>query len=250
MSLWIKICANTTLADAQLAANAGADAVGFVFAPSPRQITPAQAASIIPHLPATLEKIGVFVDASFDDIASTVETAGLTGVQLHFEATPELSAELRARFGPGLRILHVVHFGAEQNTRQEGALSSLVSGHDFSHAETDPLYEKGAFAPEGIFSDCSIDAVLVDSRTATAVGGTGKTFDWHLAATTVLQNAKARERLVAAGGLTPDNVAEAIAVLHPWGVDVVSGVESVPGRKDHTKVRDFIANARAASKPS
>ncbi len=112
MTLWIKICANTSLADAQLAAQAGADAVGFVFAPSPRQVTPAQAAAIVPHLPAALEKIGVFVDAAFEEISATVEAAGLTGVQLHWDAPHSLPAQLRERFGPKLRILGVVHFDA------------------------------------------------------------------------------------------------------------------------------------------
>ena len=244
MSLWIKICGNTTLTDAQLAADAGAGAVGFVFAPSPRRVTPAQAASIIPHLPATLEKIGVFVDASFDEIVSTVETAGLTGAQLLFEASPKLSSQIRDRFGADLRILRVVHFPSTKIAEDTG----LVSGHDFSRAENDPNNEKRALASEPIFSDPCIDAILVDSRTATAVGGTGKTFDWSLAANTLFQKEKMRKHLIAAGGLTPDNVAEAIATLHPWGVDVVSGVESAPGRKDPAKVRAFIANARAASK--
>jgi len=211
MNLWIKICGNTSLEDARLAADAGADAVGFVFAPSPRRITAEQAAAIVPHLPAALEKIGVFVDASFDEIAKTVETAGLTGAQLHFNAEPELAALLRARFGPALRILHVLHFDAK------------------------------AVLPE---LDVNVDGVLIDSRTATAVGGTGKTFDWAAASKTLFQNGNTG-KLIAAGGLTPQNVAEAIATLRPWGVDVVSGVETAPGRKDPEKVRAFIANARA-----
>ncbi len=218
MSLWIKICANTTLADAQLAADAGAgaDAVGFVFAPSPRRVTAEQVAAIIPHLPRQLEKIGVFVDASFDEIASTVETAGLTGVQLHFDAPRELPAQLRMQFGTKLRILRVVHF--------DTAFPALPD-------------------------DPEIDVLMVDSRTASAVGGTGTTFDWNLAATTLLRNALTRERgIVVAGGLTPENIAEAISILHPWGVDVVSGVEASPGRKNPAKVRAFIANARAASR--
>jgi phosphoribosylanthranilate isomerase len=214
MSLWIKICANTTLADAQVAAETGADAVGFVFAPSPRRISPAQVAKIVPHLPPALEKIGVFVDATFDEIASTVEAAGLTGVQLHFIASPALSAQIRARFGPGLRILRVVHFDADAPTLPD---------------------------------DPSIDALLIDSRTAAAVGGTGKTYDWDAARRSIFA-ADAQIRLVAAGGLTPENVAEATATLRPWGVDVVSGVESAPGRKDPAKVRAFIANARAAGR--
>jgi len=213
MNLWVKICANTSLEDALLAADAGADAVGFVLAPSPRRVNAEQVAAIVPHLPARLEKIGVFVDASFEKIATTVKTAGLTGVQLHFSAAPELAAKLRERLGPSLRILSVVHF--------------------------DPAAPAPAVDP-------SVDGVLVDSRTATAVGGTGKTFDWALAGKTLFRNAEARTRLIAAGGLTPENVAEAIATLSPWGVDVVSGVEAAPGRKDAAKVRAFVTNARAA----
>jgi len=213
-NLWIKICGNTSSEDALLAADSGADAVGFVFAPSPRRVTPEQAAAIIPQLPAALEKIGVFVDTSFGEIESTVLTTGLTGVQLHFDAAPALPAKLRARFGPSLRILRVIHFGAEAT-------------------ETAP----------SILKDSNVDALLIDSRTATAVGGTGHSFDWALASKSIFQNAEAC-KLVAAGGLSPENVAEAIATLHPWGVDVVSGVEAAPGRKDPAKVHAFIANAR------
>jgi phosphoribosylanthranilate isomerase len=213
MSLWVKICANTSLEDARLAADAGADALGFVFAPSPRRVTPAQAAAMVSELPAAIEKIGVFVDSSFTEIASTVEASGLTGVQVHCNGDETLPAQLRARFGSGLRILRVVHFGPDAK----------------------------------IPDDASADGFLIDSRTATAVGGTGVAYDWSLAATTLFQNAKARKRLVAAGGLTPENVAEAIARLRPWGVDVVSGVEAAPGRKDAAKVRAFVANARAAA---
>jgi phosphoribosylanthranilate isomerase len=216
MSLWIKICANTSLGDALLAADAGADAVGFVFAPSPRRVTVEQVAQIVPQLPAALEKIGVFVDASFEEIETAVRVSGLTGVQLHFDAAPELPARLRERFGSALRILRVTHFGA-QSSREAAA----------------------------ILQDPSVDAVLVDSRTAAAVGGTGTSFDWALASTTLFQGAPER-KLVAAGGLTPANVAQAIAMLSPWGIDVVSGVEAAPGRKDPAKVRAFLANARAA----
>jgi phosphoribosylanthranilate isomerase len=90
-----------------------------------------------------------------------------------------------------------------------------------------------------------IDAVLVDSRTAALVGGTGVRFDWAEVRETLFQNAETRKRLVAAGGLNPENIAEAIATLRPWGVDVASGVEAAPGRKDAAKVREFMARARA-----
>ena len=216
MSLWIKICANTSLEDALMAVDAGADAVGFVFAPSPRQVTQAQVASIVRHLPA-VEKIGVFVGATFDEIYATVRACGLTGVQLHSEDDPELPAKLRERLGPKLRILRVVHYGADA-AEQAAALAR----------------------------DPNVDAVLVDSRTAAAVGGTGVAFDWVAARETLFQNEDAQKR-IAAGGLNPKNVAEAIATLRPWGVDVASGVETEPGRKDPAKVREFIVQARAAA---
>src|SRR5271156_5289629 len=97
-SMWVKICANTTLEDAQLAVDAGADAVGFVFAESVRRVTPAQVRSITPHLPSSLEKYGVFVDDAFDQIVSTVEECGLTGVQLHSSHDPSLARRLREHF--------------------------------------------------------------------------------------------------------------------------------------------------------
>jgi phosphoribosylanthranilate isomerase len=220
MSVWIKICGNTSLEDALLAAEGGADAVGFVFAPSPRRVTPAEAAAIVPHLPPTVEKIGVFVDATFDEIYSIVRTCGLTGVQLHFDAKPDLPAKLRELLGPQLRILRVIHFdpGAAKLIKEQ------VAEHD---------------------RNPHVNAVLVDSCTVAAVGGTGASYDWAIARKTLFQNAKARKRRIAAGGLNPENVAEAIAALRPWGVDVVSGVESAPGKKDPEKVKKFVAHARA-----
>jgi len=211
--IWVKICANTTLEDARVAADAGANAVGFVFAPSPRRVTVEQVAAIVPHLPSTLEKIGVFVDAGFEEISGAVRDCGLTGLQLHTGGGCE-PAELRERFGLGLRILRVVHFGPDAAERaQEMA------------------------------SDPTIDGILVDSRTETAVGGTGLAFDWKAARTAIFGSAGAA-RFIAAGGLTPENVLDAMATLQPWGVDVASGVESAPGRKDPEKVRRFVANAR------
>ena len=134
---------------------------------------------------------------------------------MHAEAGPDLPAKLRERFGAELRILRVVHYGPD-----------------------------AAAQAASISLDPNVDAVLVDSRTATAVGGTGVVFNWSIAAKTLFQNADVRQQLIAAGGLTPANVAEAIATMQPWGVDVVSGVECEPGRKDPVKVREFIARAR------
>jgi phosphoribosylanthranilate isomerase len=219
MSLWIKICANTSLEDALLAVEAGADAVGFVFAPSPRRISVVQVAAITSHLPAEVEKIGVFVDAGLDEIYSTVRQCKLTGVQLHSESGEELPHKLRERLGPELRILRVVHFG-NQAAEQAAQLAR----------------------------NASLDAILVDSRTATAVGGTGVTFDWASARKTLFENVETSKRLIAAGGLNLENVAEAIATLRPWGVDVASGVEEAPGRKSAAKVWAFVACARAAAR--
>jgi phosphoribosylanthranilate isomerase len=212
MSLWVKICANTSPEDALMAAEAGADALGFVFAPSPRRVTATQAAAIVAKLPDAIEKIGVFVDAPLEEILATVEASGLTGVQLYGGEDATLTAEVRARFGPGFHILRVVHFAPD------------------------------AAIPE----DTNANGFLIDSRTARAVGGTGIKYDWGLAARALFRAARER-KLVVAGGLTPENVAEAIGKLRPWGVDVVSGVEMAPGRKDAAKVRAFIAHARTAA---
>ena len=217
--IWVKICANTSLEDAQLAAEAGADAVGFVFAPSPRRVSIEQAATIAARLPAGLEKIGVFVDASLGEVCATVNACGLTGVQLHSAVAPGLTAQLRERLGAQVGILRVVHFGAD-----------------------------AAEQARPIAADPNVDAILVDSCSATAAGGTGVTFNWTDARTALFQNGETRRRLIAAGGLTPDNVREAVAVLRPWGVDVASGVEAAPGRKDPEKVRRFVAEVRASSR--
>jgi phosphoribosylanthranilate isomerase len=219
MSIWIKICANTSLEDALLAVESGAEAVGFVFAPSPRRVTAEQVAAITPHLPATVEKIGVFVDAALEEIVSTVQACGLTGVQLHFDAEPELPARLREQLGPEVRILRVIHFDAE-NVAQ---CAAQMDEHT---------------------RNPHVDAVLVDSRMTAAAGGTGVTFDWVEARKAIFENVEARKRLIVAGGLNSGNVTEVIAALRPWGVDVASGVEAEPGRKDAAKVLEFVRRAR------
>jgi phosphoribosylanthranilate isomerase len=224
MSLWVKICGNTNLEDALVAVDAGADALGFVFAASPRQVTAAQVKAITRALPASIETYGVFVEHGFEEIVAAVDEAGLSGVQLHANPDPELASRLREHFtgrGAGLgagrriQILRVLHYTANLAERLDEAAA-----------------------------DPAIDAVLVDSRTAKAVGGTGIAYDWQAARAGF--SGHANLRLIAAGGLTPANVAEAIATLEPWGVDVSSGVERSPGRKDHARVRGFIEAARAA----
>jgi phosphoribosylanthranilate isomerase len=212
--MWIKICGNTNLEDARFAAECGADAVGFVFAPSPRRVEAGQVRQIIQGLPTELEKYGVFVDAGFDEIVSTVETCDLTGVQLHRSADEHVPLRLRQHFAGRIRILQVLNYKALEFEQQ--------------------LRELGR----------NEDPILVDSSTAKAVGGTGTCFDWHDARST-LQRTAPNLRLVAAGGLAPENVKRAIQILQPWGVDVVSGVESKPGKKDPKRVQAFIENSRA-----
>ncbi len=215
--MWIKICGNTSLEDARFAAESGADALGFIFAPSPRQVEAKLVRQITDKLPRPVEKYGVFVDAGFDEIVSTVTAAGLTGVQLHRSSDALLSSRLRQHFAR-LGILRVLHYKEQEFAHQ---LTELA-GND------------------------SLDGVLVDSSSQRAVGGTGTSFNWQAARSNFLKSAP-HLRLIAAGGLAPENVKQAIQVLRPWGVDVVSGVESSPGRKDPARVLAFIRSAQQAA---
>lgn len=236
--MWVKVCGTTTLDDARLAIDAGADALGFVFAPSPRQVSPAQVAAIAARLPLHVERYGVFVHPTFEQVIGTVAAAALTGVQLHATDDPTLAARLREHFSaiPGRRrlgLLRVLHVPAENALQSSAPSKGLQAGLE------DGLRELAA--------DHSLDAVLIDSRTAAAEGGTGLRFNWAEASGSFLQAAP-HLRLIVAGGLSPENVAEAVATLRPWGVDVVTGVEAAPGRKDPARVRAFVDRARAAAR--
>jgi phosphoribosylanthranilate isomerase len=224
--MWVKICANTNLKDAAMAADLGADAVGFVFAPSKRQVTAAQVATITTHLPESVERVGVFATGDVQEIARTVADAGLTAVQLHGAFDLDFAARLTARLGPEISLIQTVHWtvgnvGNASQTADDVArqLADLASASPASR-------------------------VLVDSKIGTASGGTGVSFDWSDARAVFA--GQPQLRIVVAGGLTPDNVAQAVHQLNPWGVDVASGVESSPGRKDPTRLANFIANARRA----
>jgi len=247
--MFIKICAHTSLENAQLSANAGADAVGFVFAASKRLVTPAQVAAITPHLPAALEKIGVFDSTSADEISRAAETAGLTGIQLHSALNLPLAYTLRRRFGSSMQLIQTLHW----------ELGSTHAEHDLRAGLLALAAERDLF-----------NAVLLDSRLpASAAGGTGRTFDWarvelllaslaqtgsDAAVTRITSTGEMEElpaaphhalpHIIVAGGLNADNVAQAIRTLHPFGVDVASGTESAPGKKDPEKIRNFIAAAR------
>lgn len=229
--MWIKICGNTNLEDARHAIATGADALGFVFAPSPRRVTSEQVASITALLPAQVETYGVFGDASFDEILATVHAAGLTGVQLHGNTDGGIPQRLRTAFaaeGRRIGILSVLHL-------------DLDASNDPAASPAGALEDQLA----ALARDHAVDAALVDSRTASAAGGTGLTFNWQAVQRSFVRMAP-HLRIIAAGGLRPENVADAIDTLHPWGVDVVTGVEAAPGRKDPARVTAFIRNAREA----
>ena len=223
--MWIKLCANTSLTDAQLAADACADALGFVFAPSPRRVDAAQVAAIVGKLPPDITQIGVFQSHDFDTIAATIRATGLHGIQLHGAPDLRLIDRLRAEFGEGSFLIQTLHWALDQDPAQtEQHLRSAI---------------------RALRTHRGIDAILLDAKTATASGGTGKAFDWKRAQQ-MLGAETGKLRIVLAGGLKPENVAEAIRTLRPWGVDVASGVEKRPGQKDPARVAAFVVAARAA----
>ena len=230
--MFLKICANTNLEDALLAAELGADAVGFVFAKSKRQVTAEQVAEIVEQLPPTVEKIGVF---DLDDpygIEHYVGCAGLTGAQLHRAYDAERVRLLSAEFGGELKIIQTVAY------------------------ELDPLDrfaadERFEAALKQVLLDPLVWALLIDAKRAGVSGGLGLAFDWkHVGGLVARASAETagEHRVLLAGGLTPDNVSTAIAEFSPWGVDVASGVEAAPGRKDPQLLRDFIAAARGTER--
>ncbi|WP_158944490.1 phosphoribosylanthranilate isomerase [Granulicella sp. S190] len=220
--MWIKICANTNLEDAQLAAELGADAIGFVFAPSTRRVTSAEVAKITPHLPATVERVGVFHALDAYEIARGAHEAGLDTVQLHGGVDLALMRRLHKLFAGQVKMIQAVHWSVDE----DGASAAVVAAQ---------LRE---IAQEGL-----VDRVLIDSKVGAALGGTGVSFDWHTAGT-ALAHAAPQLKLIVAGGLRHENVAEAIHGLKPWGVDVASGVESEPGKKSPEKLAAFIRKAR------
>jgi phosphoribosylanthranilate isomerase len=200
--MFVKICGITNEDDALFAVAMGADALGFVFAPSPRQIAPQQVYDITRRLPPEILTVGVFRDEHPSRVVKLVHQAGVKAAQLHGNETPAEAIEVAA--------------GVRWTIKAFGAGSAQLAQAD--HYGT--------------------DLILVDAPSP----GSGKVFNWGMAA-----EAPDGLRVILAGGLTPDNVAEAIDVVEPWGVDVSTGVESAPGRKDAMKVKRFIEAARAAA---
>ncbi len=200
--LLVKICGITNEPDALLAVGLGADAIGFVLAPSPRQVTPSLAADIVKRLPHGVLTVGVFRDEAPSRVVEIANTVGFAAVQLHGHETAEECLWIRERVSCTIRA-----FPAGDRTIPR-------------------------------FAQFGADYLLVDGQSP----GSGQVFDWRLAEGVVDPG-----RMFVSGGLTPDNVGDAIAALRPRGVDVSSGVEVGPGAKDPQKVRAFIRNARAAA---
>jgi len=199
----VKICGITNLEDALLSTKFGADALGFNFyEKSPRYIAPEKAREIIKELPAHVLKVGVFVNESLDEIIEIAATAKLDAVQLHGEETPEFARELKAE--TNLEIIKAFRVSPK-------------------------------FKPEDVLQ-YKIDAVLLDAYSANEHGGTGETFDWEIAR-------KVREifpKMYLAGGLSAENISEAILAVKPFAVDVCSSIEKAKGIKNYTKVKNFI----------
>jgi phosphoribosylanthranilate isomerase len=204
MSVKVKICGITNLADAQAAVAAGADLLGFIFAErSPRRMTVEGVAAFVRQLPLHVLRVGVFVDPAEDLVTQAASACGLNLLQFHGKESPEFCTQ----FG----LMSVKAF----RVRDEQSLTALPAYHT--------------------------DAWLLDTYSETQAGGTGQTFNWELAIA-----AKEHGRpIFLAGGLTPDNVAEAVRRVQPFAVDVSSGVEAAPGQKDHAKVAAFIRAAKA-----
>ena len=261
---WIKICGITNLDDALVAIDAGANALGFVFYPeSPRHVTLETAKSIVAKLPQSMEmeKVGVFVNETVDHVLDAAKQLDLTAVQLHGDETTEFSRALfqqlaNHEFGNGSRRPMIFRTWpaktfdapAEQSVGWDPVAAGLVEPdeaykgkrvHKIHVAKNGDLFlETHGFRP-GVIS-----GVLLDSSNDERRGGTGQTFDWERVQpwAGIINSIS---KLIVAGGLRPGNVQEAIHLLHPWGVDVSSGVEREPGKKDPRKVRAFVQAVRA-----
>jgi phosphoribosylanthranilate isomerase len=218
---WVKICGMTNLDDALVAVDAGADAVGFVFyEKSPRCVTVERAREIVEKLPKEVEKVGVFAG---DSVAQAVDV----GAHLDLDA------------------LQVYPLSCDPNGDQKRS-SVRNSGKSRKIYLAFPITQfvgEEAVTIDVKDQDDTLAGLLLDSGSGRQPGGTGAVFDWNRAAPIVAQLSRT-QNVVIAGGLTPQNVSDAITILWPWGVDVVSGVEATPGKKDPQKVRAFVRAVR------
>jgi phosphoribosylanthranilate isomerase len=213
LTVQVKICGVTTPADARHAADAGADAVGLNFYPkSPRFLTPSAAAAIVRVLPPFTAPVGVFVGMPLRQVCAVAFQLGLRGVQTYDDRPPDDDAFPFAHI-PAFRVADAAQLDAVRR-----------------------------YVERARTADRPPAAVLIDSFVAGQMGGTGHVAPWHL-----LAGFDPGVPVILAGGLTPENVGEAVAAVRPWGVDVASGVESEPGRKDPEKVARFVRSVRDAS---
>ena len=207
----VKICGTTSLADARLAADLGAWAVGLIFVPgTPREVSQADAAEIVAALRRRVELVGVFVNAELDRVAAVADGVGLTMLQLHGDEGPAYCAEAARR--TGCRVIKA----ARVRTRAD--LVALEPFHTDFH--------------------------LLDAHVEGKHGGTGETWDWDL-----LAQRRTGTPLIVSGGLTAENVGAAISATHPYAVDVVSGVEARPGRKDPERLEAFFQSVAHTREP-
>jgi phosphoribosylanthranilate isomerase len=222
---WVKICGTTNLEDAVVAVDAGADAVGFVFyEKSPRCVTVEKVQEIVKELPDKIEKVGVFAGDALVNAVETARTAGLDALQMYLlSRPPSMANELLQAHASGIQDL-------------KAYVALPVATFMGQGVKNVPRF--AIDRPAGIF-----DTLFLDSGNSQHPGGTGRTFDWHEAAAAV-RELSLHQKVVIAGGLSPTNVSEAIQILEPWGVDVVSGVEASPGKKDPEKVRAFVRAVR------
>src|SRR5450631_203473 len=219
--IWIKICGITNQEDAQTAVDAGADALGFVFyEKSPRKVDPETTRKIVTKVPSNIERVGVFVSEPVEKILETVAQAGLTGVQLHGVECREPEFIRALKIGRDLKVFVVL------------PATDINKGLDWNENEK-----------------AGISAVFVDSGTPQLPGGTGEIFAWNSAAAQI-HAIGTNLKVVVAGGLNSTNVADAIRILEPWGVDVSSGVEAKPGKKDPAKIRAFVDAVRKTEEKS
>ena len=199
---WVKVCGFTCPEEATAAADLGIDAVGVVLAESKRQVTAARAAKILADVPTHVARVGVFVDADFATIIAASEIAGLDTVQLHGCEPPEFVAQCAAH---GLKVIKALRVQNRQ------VLAQLTS-----------------------YKGRGVCAFLLDSYVPGTMGGSGATCNWSIARTAGTTNPA--ERIILAGGLMPENVGVAMDIATPWGIDVSSGVEESPGKKDLAKI--------------
>lgn len=200
----VKICGITNLVDARAAVEAGADALGFVFAKSPRKISPEKAKGIIGAIGPWTASVGVFVNSTYGEIMRIACTAGLSAIQLHGDESPKLVERLKKTPFKVIKSIRV--------------------------AGPEDLKDLSRFRP---------DVFLFDAKVAGQYGGTGKRFDW-----TILKSKNSQRPFIISGGLSCENVAQAARTPSVYGVDVSSGVERSPGRKDKKLIKEFISRAK------